>query len=90
MIDQKLGLTTSLDILKAIANKEGPDQMLVAMGYAGWAAGQVEHELTQNAWLSVPASLDIIFDLPSEQRLSAAMDLLGVDYNRLSNDIGHA
>lgn len=89
-INQKLGLTTSLDILKAIAIAEGPDQILVAMGYAGWAAGQIEHEIAQNAWLSVPASIDIIFDMPSEERLPAAMALLGVDYTRLSNDVGHA
>lgn len=89
-INQKLGLTTSLDILKAIANAEGPDQILVALGYAGWSAGQIEHEMAQNAWLSVPASSGIMFDLPSEERLSAAMDLLGVDYTRLSNDVGHA
>lgn len=89
-INQKLGLTTSLDILKAIANAEGPDKILVAMGYAGWAAGQIEHEMAQNEWLSVPATLDVIFDLPLEKRLPAAMDLLGVDYNRLSNDVGHA
>lgn len=89
-INKKLGLTTSLDVLKAIANAEGPDQSLVALGYAGWAAGQIEHEMAQNAWLSVPASLDIIFNLSSEERLPAAMDLLGVDYTRLSNDVGHA
>ncbi|MCP5246436.1 MAG: YqgE/AlgH family protein [Burkholderiales bacterium] len=89
-INQQLGLTTSLDILKAIANAEGPDQILVALGYAGWAAGQIEHEMAQNAWLSVPATNDIIFDMPSEERLPAAMALLGVDYTRLSNDVGHA
>jgi putative transcriptional regulator len=89
-INPKLGLTTSLDILKAIANSEGPDQILVALGYAGWAAGQIEHEMAQNAWLSVPASIEIIFDMPSEERLSAAMALLCVDYTRLSNDVGHA
>ncbi|SEM86509.1 YqgE/AlgH family protein [Nitrosomonas marina] len=89
-INEKLGLTTSLDILKAIASAEGPDQMLVAMGYAGWAAGQLEHEMAQNAWLSVPASLNVIFDLPSEERLTAAMKLIGIDYTRLSNDVGHA
>ncbi|SER30734.1 putative transcriptional regulator [Nitrosomonas sp. Nm51] len=89
-INEKLGLTTSLDILKAIAEAEGPDQMLVAMGYAGWAAGQLEQEMAQNAWLSVPASVHVIFDLPSEERLPAAMELLGVDYTRLSNDVGHA
>ena len=89
-INQKLGLTTSLDILKAIANAEGPDHTLIALGYAGWAAGQIEHEMAQNAWLSVPATLDVIFGLSAEERLPAAMALLGVDYTRLSNDAGHA
>ncbi len=89
-INQKLGLTTSLDILNAIANAEGPEHTLIALGYAGWAAGQIEHEMAQNAWLSVPASLDVIFHLPAEARLSAAMALVGVDYTRLSNDVGHA
>ncbi len=90
-VNQEVGLTTSLDILKAIANAEGPDQMLIAMGYAGWAAGQIEHELAQNAWLTVPASSDVIFDMPSEERLSAAMQLLGItNYANLSNEIGHA
>ncbi|MCB1935073.1 MAG: YqgE/AlgH family protein [Nitrosomonas sp.] len=89
-INQNIALTTSLDILKAIANAEGPDHTLIALGYAGWAAGQIEHEMAQNAWLSVPASLDVIFDLPAEERLNAAMDLVGVDYTRLSNDVGHA
>jgi len=89
-INQNTGLTTSLDILKAIANDEGPKHTLIALGYAGWSPGQIEHEMAQNAWLSVPASLDVIFDLPAEERLAAAMDLVGVDYTRLSNDIGHA
>ncbi len=89
-INHELGMTTSLDILKAIANAEGPEQTLVAMGYAGWAAGQIEHEMAQNDWLSVPANIEIIFDLPLEKRLSAAMALLGVDYNQLSGDVGHA
>jgi len=89
-INQNIGLTTSLDILKAIANAEGPEHRLIALGYAGWSAGQIEHEMAQNAWLSVPASLDVIFDLPAEERLAAAMDLVGVDYTRLSNDVGHA
>jgi putative transcriptional regulator len=63
---------------------------LIALGYAGWAAGQIEHEMAQNAWLSVPASQDVIFTLPAEARLAAAMALVGVDYTRLSNDVGHA
>lgn len=89
-INRNIALTTSLDILKAIANDDGPEHALIALGYAGWAAGQIEHEMSQNSWLSVPASLDVIFDLPAEARLGAAMDLVGVDYTRLSNDVGHA
>lgn len=90
-VNQEIGLTTSMDILKAIANAEGPSQVLIAMGYAGWAAGQIEHELAQNAWLTVPASMDVIFELPSEERLPAAMQLLGInDYANLSNEVGHA
>lgn len=89
-VNEEIGLTTSLDILKAIANAEGPDQMLIAMGYAGWAAGQIEHELAQNAWLTVPATADVLFDRPSEERLPAAMQLLGIHDANLSNEVGHA
>ncbi len=90
MVNQEVGLTTSLDILKAIASADGPDQILIALGYAGWAAGQIEHELAQNAWLTVPASSDVIFNMPSEERLAAAMQLLGIHDANLSNEVGHA
>lgn len=90
VVNKEVGLTTSLDILKAIANAEGPDQVLIAMGYAGWAAGQIEHELAQNAWLTVPATADVLFDLPSEERLPAAMQLLGIQDANISNEVGHA
>jgi putative transcriptional regulator len=89
-INKEVGLTTSLDILKAIANDEGPEQALIAMGYAGWTAGQIEHELAQNAWLTVPATADVLFDIPSEERLFAAMQLLGIQDANLSNEVGHA
>ncbi len=89
-VNKEVGLTTSLDILKAIADDDGPEQALIALGYAGWAPGQIEHELAQNAWLTVPASADVIFDMPSEERLSAAMHLLGIDFANLSNEVGHA
>jgi len=89
-INQQVGLTTSRDILQAVADGSGPEQILVSLGYAGWAPGQLEQELSQNAWLTVPADLDVIFNLPPEQRLSAAMKLLGVDLARLSDDVGHA
>jgi len=85
-----IGLTTSKDILEAVGRGEGPDKLLVTLGYAGWSAGQLEHELGQNAWLTVEAQDAIIFDLPSEERLPAAMELLGVDYARLADSAGHA
>ena len=89
-INDKVGLTTSKDILQAVGAGKGPHNMLVSLGYAGWTQGQLEHELAQNAWLSVPASEHILFDLPAEERLPAAMALLGVDYASLSEDAGHA
>lgn len=89
-VNKEVGLTTSLDILKAIANAEGPDQSLIALGYAGWTSGQIEYELAQNAWLTVPASSGVIFDIPSEKRLPAAMQLLGIHDANLSNEVGHA
>ena len=85
-----IGLTTSKDILEAVGRGEGPAKMLVSLGYAGWSAGQIEHELKQNAWLTVEAKDAIIFDLPADQRLTAAMGLLGLDYARLTDQAGHA
>jgi putative transcriptional regulator len=85
-----LGLTTSKDILEAVGKGSGPARMLVTLGYSGWAAGQLEHELGQNAWLTVEAGEQIIFDLPAEEKLPAAMELLGVDFASLSEDAGHA
>lgn len=83
-------LTTSKDILEATARGEGPKKMLVSLGYAGWSPGQLEQELSQNAWLTVAAMDNIIFDLPAEEKLAAAMGLLGVDFASLSEEAGHA
>jgi putative transcriptional regulator len=85
-----IGLTTSKDILEAVGKGGGPASMLVSLGYSGWAAGQLEHELGQNAWLTVEAREQIIFDLPAEEKLPAAMQLLGVDFASLSEEAGHA
>ena len=85
-----IGLTTSKDILEAVGRGEGPARMLVTLGYAGWSPGQLEHELSQNAWLTVEAADAIIFDTPAEERLPAAMELLGLDYARLQDEAGHA
>jgi putative transcriptional regulator len=89
-INPDIGLTTSKDILQAMAQGTGPLQTLVALGYAGWSPGQIEHELAQNAWLTVAARHDVMFDLPAEERLVAAMDLLGIDFASLSENVGHA
>jgi putative transcriptional regulator len=89
-VNPEIGLTTSKDILQAVARGEGPGKLFVTLGYAGWAPGQLEHELAQNAWLTVQASPDVIFDLPAEKRLSAAMSLLGIDFASLSEQAGHA
>ena len=89
-VSTEIGLTTSKDILQAVARGEGPGKLFVTLGYAGWAPGQLEHELALNAWLTVPASPDVIFDLPVEKRLSAAMSLLGIDFASLSEQAGHA
>ncbi|MGH3056262.1 MAG: YqgE/AlgH family protein [Gaiellaceae bacterium] len=85
-----IGLTTSKDILEAVGRGEGPSKLMVSLGYAGWAAGQLEQEIGQNAWLTVEAKGEIIFDLPAEERLSAALELLGLDYARLADQAGHA
>ena len=85
-----IGLTTSKDVLEAVAEGNGPPRLLVTLGYSGWGAGQLEHELSQNAWLTVPAQDAILFELPAEARLPAAMDLLGVNYATLSDAAGHA
>lgn len=85
-----LGLSTSQDVLFAIAQGQGPSQHLIALGYAGWDAGQLEAELAANAWLTCPADPHILFDLPAEQRLAAAAASLGVNLSLLSNQVGHA
>jgi putative transcriptional regulator len=85
-----LGLSTSQDILIAIAQGQGPSQHLIALGYAGWDAGQLEAELAANAWLTCPADPHILFDLPAEQRLDAAAASLGVNLSLLSSQVGHA
>ncbi len=89
-ISDDLGLTTSKDVLEALGAGQGPDEVLVSLGYAGWSAGQLEEELAQNAWLTVEADPDLLFSMPAEARLPAAMRRLGIDYSRLSEDVGHA
>jgi putative transcriptional regulator len=89
-VREDIGLTTSKDILEAVGRGEGPSRMLVTLGYAGWSAGQLEHELAQNAWLTVEARDAILFEVPAEERLASAMELLGVDFAKLQDEAGHA
>lgn len=89
-VSSEIGLTTSKDILQAVARGEGPGKLFVTLGYAGWAPGQIENELAQNAWLTVQAKPEVIFDLAPEERLPAAMTLLGIDFASLSDQAGHA
>jgi putative transcriptional regulator len=89
-ITPRISVTTSRDVLDAIAHGKGPEQSFIALGYAGWTGGQLEDELSANAWLSGPASEQIIFELPAERRWEAAAKLLGVDLNLLSSEAGHA
>jgi len=90
-----VALTTSKDILEAVAQGSGPEKLLLSLGYAGWTAGQLEQEVAQNAWLSVkPKDMDtlntILFDTPYEKQLNAAITLLGFDPAMLSDEAGHA
>ena len=89
-IGNGLGLTSSRDVLQSLGTETEPGEVLVTLGYAGWQAGQIEWEMAQNAWLTVRADSGIIFDLPPEERLVAAMQLLGVDFASLSDVAGHA
>lgn len=89
-ISDEVSVTTSKDILSAIAHNEGPGEFLIALGYAGWEAGQLEQEIADNLWLNGPATNNILFDIPVEQRWNEAAHLLGVDLNLMSSDIGHA
>jgi putative transcriptional regulator len=89
-VREDIALTTSRDILQAVAEGGGPTEMLVSLGYAGWAPGQLEDEIRQNAWLTVGAEPSLIFRMAPEERLAAAMALLGVDPRFLSDEAGHA
>lgn len=89
-LNPELGLTTSKDILVAVSEGGGPEQMFITLGYAGWEAGQLETEVAQNTWLTVNADPKIIFNLPADERYGAALKLLGIDMAMLSEEAGHA
>ena len=83
-------LTLSRDVLDAIAAGNGPEKILVALGYAGWGAGQLEEEMLANSWLNVPATAEIVFDTPFSERWRSAAQSIGIDISQISPDAGHA
>lgn len=89
-LSDQFALTTSKDILQALATGQGPEQSLVILGYAGWAPGQLEKELSENAWLSAPATGELVFSMPLSQRWQAAARQLGIDIQTISTQAGHA
>lgn len=89
-VSPQIQLTLSRDVLESMAAGHGPSKSLVALGYAGWQPGQLEAEMLANTWLSVPATPELVFDVPYTERWMSAARILGVDISRLSPDAGHA
>ena len=89
-VDAQFAMTATRDILVDIANGEGPQKALLALGYAGWGAGQLESELQQNGWLSCDATPEVVFEVPDAEKWTAALKLLGVDALMLSATAGRA
>ena len=89
-IDESVCLTATIDILRDIAKGSGPDKALLALGYAGWAPGQLENEIQANGWLHCPADLELIFDARVDRKYTRALGKIGIDPVRLVNDSGHA
>src|ERR687892_783864 len=90
VIDDDIALTATIDVLKAIASGNGPKERVLALGYAGWAAGQLDEEIQANGWLMVPADHDLVFGIDNESKWARAIAKLGVDLSLLSSEAGHA
>ncbi len=89
-ITENMRLTTSKDILNALANDQGPEQFFIALGYAGWGSGQLEQEIAENTWLTCQASPEILFSTPNEDKYTKALATLGFNAGQLSSQAGHA
>ena len=89
-VSDDIALTATIDILKAMAAGDGPNQTLVALGYAGWRPGQLDQELSQNGWLTAKATPEILFNTPDDRKWPKALASLGIDVSALSSDAGHA
>jgi putative transcriptional regulator len=89
-VSDTIQVTTSRDVLAAMAKGEGPSDAFIALGYAGWDSGQLEREMKENAWATMPVDPRVVFELPFEERWAGAWRLLGIDVDRLSPEAGHA
>lgn len=89
-VSEEVHLTTSKDILSALSKNEGPEQFIIALGYAGWGPGQLEEEIAQNAWLTCPVNNEVIFNAPRQEKYNQALSTLGLDAAKLSATAGHA
>ena len=90
VVDQKVGLTATVEVLRDIAGDHGPSRAILALGYAGWGPGQLDDEIQQNAWLNVPADDGLMFDADIDSRWERAIAKIGIDVSLLSGDHGHA
>ena len=89
-VAENIALTATIDILRAMAKGEGPQRAVLALGYAGWAPGQLENEIQHNGWLTCAADEELLFDLDYEKRYAAALKKLRIDPGMLSSEAGHA
>lgn len=89
-VNEEISLSATVDILALLARGEGPRKAFLALGYAGWGAGQLEEEITRNSWLTVDSREDLIFDTPIAEKWGRAMSVAGIDWQKLSGDAGHA
>ena len=89
-VSEEICLTATIDILRAISSGRGPRKALMALGYAGWGAGQLEHEIAENGWLTCPASTDLLFDSDIDRKYDRILASIGIDLVRLSHTAGHA
>ena len=89
-VTDEIAFTTSIDVLEAVAKGDGPERMLVSIGYSGWSPGQIEHELRENAWLTAPASTSVLFETPLDERWQASAALVVVNLAQISPYAGNA
>ncbi|MGB0894757.1 MAG: YqgE/AlgH family protein [Parashewanella sp.] len=89
-ITPEIMITTSRDVLSAMGNQQGPDDFIVALGYAGWSKDQLEEEIAQNSWLTIPATPDLLFNVVPEERWQQASKALGFESWQISSQIGHS